>query len=63
MARGADAHNSVDMLCRESTCEKSQVLSHNKESKMKKLRDFDKSVPIINKFIQIEALKLAERHQ
>lgn len=29
---------------------------------MKKLRDFDKNVPIIDRFIQIEALKLAERH-
>ena len=29
---------------------------------MKKLRDFDKSVPIIDRFIQVEACKLADRH-
>lgn len=29
---------------------------------MKKLSDFDKTVPIIDRFIQIEAVKLAERH-
>ncbi len=29
---------------------------------MRRLRDFDKNVPVIDRFIQMEALKLAERH-